>query len=370
MVQRGKGYGFIQPENGGKGVFVHIQSSDAFGSWPWSSAESGCCGRGGHDASKPAPRVPSSRLVGIAPARSRLVRSQRGRFHRHVWSNAGRDYSCADVTGATGDPHHRWPACRRRRTELVRHADASASRWSPICHLRRAEQLHRQSRRSFGGFAARPRQSGESGGSSRTRCGWRAEPACLHVELLADNRRAWFREAIPAGQVLWSRASECKGRTQTYACGIIGNHWWNASPVRPAEESTVADRDPHASQQKSEIVEESSRIYRSHRRAQFVRGRAHRGQHVTCSIWEHHSCGIKRQLLRRGRIEVEYLELRMGGDEPLRVAIERAWTVHLATHNDVDAADARRCSLERYLRGNGRLVKVIRKNWYPTAFPI
>ena len=27
-----KGYGFIQPENGGKGVFVHIQSSDAFGS--------------------------------------------------------------------------------------------------------------------------------------------------------------------------------------------------------------------------------------------------------------------------------------------------------------------------------------------------
>lgn len=43
--------------------------------------------------------------------------------------------------------------------------------------------------------------------------------------------------------------------------------------------------------------------------------------------------------------------MRMGGDEPLRVAIERAWTVHLATHNDVDAADARRCSLERYLRG-------------------
>jgi hypothetical protein len=27
-----KGYGFIQPENGRKGVFVHIQSSDAFGS--------------------------------------------------------------------------------------------------------------------------------------------------------------------------------------------------------------------------------------------------------------------------------------------------------------------------------------------------
>jgi len=35
---------------------------------------------GGHDASKPAPRVPSSRDVGIAPARSRLVRSQVNRF--------------------------------------------------------------------------------------------------------------------------------------------------------------------------------------------------------------------------------------------------------------------------------------------------
>jgi len=33
-------------------------------------------------------------------------------------------------------------------------------------------------------------------------------------------------------------------------------------------------------QQKSEIVKGSSRIYRSHRRAQFVRRRAHRGQHV------------------------------------------------------------------------------------------
>ena len=36
---------------------------------------------------------------------------------------------------------------------------------------------------------------------------------------------------------------------------------------------------------------------------------------------------------------------------PLRVAVDQAWTVHLATHTDIDAADPRRCSLERYLSG-------------------
>ena len=35
----------------------------------------------------------------------------------------------------------------------------------------------------------------------------------------------------------------------------------------------------------------------------------------------------------------------------LRVAIARAWSVHLAGYPDVDAGDPRRCSLERYLRG-------------------
>ena len=37
-------------------------------------------------------------------------------------------------------------------------------------------------------------------------------------------------------------------------------------------------------------------------------------------------------------------------DDVLRTAVDRAWTVYLATHN-VDAADPRRCSLERYLSG-------------------
>jgi hypothetical protein len=36
---------------------------------------------------------------------------------------------------------------------------------------------------------------------------------------------------------------------------------------------------------------------------------------------------------------------------PPRIVLERAWAVHLATHSDVDAADPRRCSLERYLTG-------------------
>lgn len=41
----------------------------------------------------------------------------------------------------------------------------------------------------------------------------------------------------------------------------------------------------------------------------------------------------------------------MDDDSPLKVAVDRAWTVHLATHKDVDAGDERRCSLERYLSG-------------------
>ena len=36
---------------------------------------------------------------------------------------------------------------------------------------------------------------------------------------------------------------------------------------------------------------------------------------------------------------------------PWKEALDRAWAVHLATHSEVDAADSRRCSLERYLNG-------------------
>ena len=36
-------------------------------------------------------------------------------------------------------------------------------------------------------------------------------------------------------------------------------------------------------------------------------------------------------------------------DYSVKVAVERAWSVHLAAHKDVDAADHRRSLLERYL---------------------
>jgi hypothetical protein len=35
---------------------------------------------------------------------------------------------------------------------------------------------------------------------------------------------------------------------------------------------------------------------------------------------------------------------------PLRAAMTTTWIVYLATHNDVDAADDRRCLLERHLQ--------------------
>jgi hypothetical protein len=35
---------------------------------------------------------------------------------------------------------------------------------------------------------------------------------------------------------------------------------------------------------------------------------------------------------------------------PPRLAVDRAWTIYLAAHANVDAADHRRCTLERYLR--------------------
>lgn len=41
----------------------------------------------------------------------------------------------------------------------------------------------------------------------------------------------------------------------------------------------------------------------------------------------------------------------MDDDFPLKIAVDRAWTVHLTTHADVHAADPRRCSPERYHSG-------------------
>ena len=49
----------------------------------------------------------------------------------------------------------------------------------------------------------------------------------------------------------------------------------------------------------------------------------------------------------------------MDDEFPLRFAVDQAWTVHLSAHKDVNAADSRRCSLERYHVENGKLVRAI-----------
>ena len=61
--------------------------------------------------------------------------------------------------------------------------------------------------------------------------------------------------------------------------------------------------------------------------------------------------GKKWQLFHPSRIIQQPRFWSSGMDDkfPLRVAVDQAWTVHLATHTDIDAADPRRCSLERYL---------------------
>lgn len=41
----------------------------------------------------------------------------------------------------------------------------------------------------------------------------------------------------------------------------------------------------------------------------------------------------------------------MVDDEPLRKAVDTAWSVFRTTHVGVDAADSRRCLLERHLHG-------------------
>ena len=39
----------------------------------------------------------------------------------------------------------------------------------------------------------------------------------------------------------------------------------------------------------------------------------------------------------------------MADESPLKIAVDRAWEVHLAMHKDLDPGDYRRCSRERHL---------------------
>ena len=41
----------------------------------------------------------------------------------------------------------------------------------------------------------------------------------------------------------------------------------------------------------------------------------------------------------------------MVDDVPVRTAVHTVWSLYLAKHRDVDAADSRRCLLERHLQG-------------------
>jgi len=41
----------------------------------------------------------------------------------------------------------------------------------------------------------------------------------------------------------------------------------------------------------------------------------------------------------------------MVDDVPLRTAVHAVWSLYLARHRDVDAADSGRCLLERHLQG-------------------
>jgi hypothetical protein len=50
-------------------------------------------------------------------------------------------------------------------------------------------------------------------------------------------------------------------------------------------------------------------------------------------------------------VDSDFWSSEMEDDSPVKTAVERAWSLHLATHEDIDAADPRRCSLERYLSG-------------------
>jgi hypothetical protein len=45
------------------------------------------------------------------------------------------------------------------------------------------------------------------------------------------------------------------------------------------------------------------------------------------------------------------MEAKVDDEFPPRVAMYRAWTIYLASHADVHAADDRRCTLERHLLG-------------------
>ena len=70
----------------------------------------------GRDASRPCPPAPSDKRGGTGQGQSRPARSRSGRYRPHAAPAAVRGWPCASTAAGRGDPRHRSPGCRRRRT--------------------------------------------------------------------------------------------------------------------------------------------------------------------------------------------------------------------------------------------------------------
>ena len=115
-----------------------------------SSGRSGRRDIGSRGASRPCPPAPSDKRGGTGQGQSRPARSRSGRYRPHAAPAAVRGWPCASTAAGRGDPRHRSPVCRRRRTRprhiedeggvavRQRMAAAVATKWCfPICRAAR-----------------------------------------------------------------------------------------------------------------------------------------------------------------------------------------------------------------------------------------
>ena len=104
----------------------------------------------GRGASRRCPPAPSDKRGGTGQGQSRPARSRSGRYRPHAAPAAVRGWPCASTAAGRGDPRHRSPGCRRRRTRprhiedeggvavTQRMAAAVAMAWCfPICRAAR-----------------------------------------------------------------------------------------------------------------------------------------------------------------------------------------------------------------------------------------
>ena len=94
----------------------------------------------GRGASTPCPPAPSDKRGETGQGQSRPARSRSGRYRPHAAPAAVRGWPCASTAAGRGDPRHRSPGCRRRRTRPRHRVGASAGRRNRTGHQRRAER--------------------------------------------------------------------------------------------------------------------------------------------------------------------------------------------------------------------------------------